>query len=218
MKNDLEGLNMKKHLIVFGIIFVLLIICFSGCINIDENEDNNDISIIYFKINPGNIKIGQTANLSWNVVGADIVSINNGIGNIELSGYLNINPNENKTYVLTASKDGENISETISIIVDDKISTLTFSNSNAGNQTTITVISIPEDIILRWYDSIILINEVESHTKGYEPSIIYLSPDDPEISIGDQFIITDLIENQEYILTFIYRLSKEVIGTYSWIQ
>ena len=42
MKNDLEGLNMKKHLIVFGIIFVLLIICFSGCINIDENEDNID--------------------------------------------------------------------------------------------------------------------------------------------------------------------------------
>jgi hypothetical protein len=80
------------------------------------------------------------------------------------------------------------------------------------------VISIPDDITFRWDDSIILIYKIESHTKGYEPSIIYLSPDDPEISIGDQFIITDLIENQEYILTFIYRLSKEVIGTYSWIQ
>ncbi len=80
------------------------------------------------------------------------------------------------------------------------------------------MISIPDDITFRWDDSIILINKVESHTKGYEPSIIYLSPDDPEISIGDQFIITDLIENQEYILTFIFTLSKDVIGTYSWMQ
>jgi len=47
---------------------------------------------------------------------------------------------------LTVSKEGENISETISIIVEDKNSTLTFSNSNAGNQTTITVISILENI------------------------------------------------------------------------
>ena len=77
------------------------------------------------------------------------------------------------------------------------------------------MISIPDDITFRWDDSIILINKVESHTEGYEPSIIYLSPDDPEISIGDQFIITDLIENQEYILTFIFTLSKDVIGTYS---
>jgi len=80
------------------------------------------------------------------------------------------------------------------------------------------VISIPDDITFRWDDSIILINKVESHTKGYEPSIIYLSLDDPEISIGDQFIITDLIENQEYILTFIFTLSKDVIGAYSWMQ
>jgi len=119
---------------------------------------------------------------------------------------------------LTASKEGENISETISIIVDDKSSTLTFSNSNAGNQTTITVISIPDNITFLWDDSIILINEIESHTKGYKPSIIYLSPDDPEISIGDQFIITDLIENQEYILTIIFVFSKDVIGTHSWMQ
>jgi hypothetical protein len=36
--------------------------------------------------------------------------------------------------------------------------------------------------------------------------------------MGDQFILTDLIENQEYILTIIFRLSKEVVGTYSWMQ
>lgn len=69
-----------------------------------ENSQDKNLPIIHsFTVTPTLIKIGETANLSWEVTGATSVSINNGIGNVALSGSYTIIPTETKTYTITAS-------------------------------------------------------------------------------------------------------------------
>ena len=46
MKKDLEGVSMKKHLIVSGIVFVLLMVGFSGCVEQDISGDTNQVELV----------------------------------------------------------------------------------------------------------------------------------------------------------------------------
>ena len=111
---------MNKHLMVIGITLVLLTVKLSGCVNID-NQDITQLSIVSFNIDPSTINIGETAKLSWSIVGATTVSIDNGIGNVSLSGKRIIAPIQNTTYTLIASNS--NISKTAmtQIIVLDEL-------------------------------------------------------------------------------------------------
>ncbi len=68
------------------------------------NSQDKNLPIIHsFTVTPTLIEIGETANLTWDVTGATTVSINNGIGNVALSGSYTIIPTETKTYTITAS-------------------------------------------------------------------------------------------------------------------
>lgn len=59
-----------------------------------------------FSISPQSINAGETATLSWNVPGADSVTIDNNIGTVAPSGKVVVTPKISTTYTLTARKAG----------------------------------------------------------------------------------------------------------------
>jgi len=59
--------------------------------------------IYLFEITPETINLGDAAILTWDVVNATSVFIDNGIGNVGLNGSWAVQPLESTTYTLTAS-------------------------------------------------------------------------------------------------------------------
>ena len=75
---------MKKTIILLSI-FILGILIFSGCTDVNIPDISDDLTkkmtIVTFTVSPSMIELGDTANLSWVVTGSDtIVNIDNGIG------------------------------------------------------------------------------------------------------------------------------------------
>jgi hypothetical protein len=56
-----------------------------------------------FSINPNVIDVGQSATLQWNVMGADSVIIDQGVGDVPPVGSKVVAPNYTTTYILTAN-------------------------------------------------------------------------------------------------------------------
>jgi hypothetical protein len=61
------------------------------------------VTIRSFTAQKASIIIGQSAKLAWRVTEAEIVSIDNGIGEVAPSGNLTVTPQETTTYILTAT-------------------------------------------------------------------------------------------------------------------
>jgi hypothetical protein len=112
---------MKVKVLGALIVVLLFAVVFSGCF--EEHETSTPLSINYLNVEPRWIYIGETANLSWSVIGANSVYIDNEIGDVSLDGSQTIFPNETVTYTLTASNGTENLIETIKIYVKIRHST-----------------------------------------------------------------------------------------------
>jgi len=56
-----------------------------------------------FTANPTTITVGQAVTLSWNVTGADTVTMDQGIGTVPASGSRTVTPNATTSYTLTAA-------------------------------------------------------------------------------------------------------------------
>jgi hypothetical protein len=56
-----------------------------------------------FDANPSTIGVGRSAVLTWNVTGADSVMIDQGIGQVPMSGSRTVSPYSTTSYTLTAS-------------------------------------------------------------------------------------------------------------------
>jgi hypothetical protein len=125
---------MKKQLAIVGITLVLIIVGFSGCINIPE--ELTQMSIISFDVEPGIINQGETANLSWVVISASSVNIDNGIGGVALTGHRIIQPTQTTTYILTASNATTTKSATVTITVNNE------SNESAQPEGTLLTITV----------------------------------------------------------------------------
>lgn len=103
--------KMKKQLVIIGVIFLFCTIIISGC-----NEQKKPV-ISSFEVIPNQIEIGQTTQLSWTVSEATSVTIDNGIGNVTLSGNRTITPTETTTYTLTAKSSTTTATATVQISV-----------------------------------------------------------------------------------------------------
>jgi hypothetical protein len=79
-------------------------------------------TIISFDANPSEILLGESIKIQWNVTDATIVTINQGIGEVQLSGELTISPKTNTTFKLTANNNDETVTQSISISVIENIS------------------------------------------------------------------------------------------------
>lgn len=91
----------RKILLAIGICILLTTSFFSGCVNIPK--ELTQFSIMSFDVEPSIVNQGEYANLSWVVLSASSVTIDNGIGNVALTGHRMIQPTQTTTYTLTAS-------------------------------------------------------------------------------------------------------------------
>jgi peptidyl-prolyl cis-trans isomerase A (cyclophilin A) len=111
---------MKKIIVLLSILMLISII-FSGCVDVPEipDEVTKKMTIVSFNVEPSVIELGDTANLSWVVTGSDtVVNIDNGIGDVSLTGNRIITPTETTTYILKATNSTSTKNATTQIIVN----------------------------------------------------------------------------------------------------
>jgi hypothetical protein len=126
---------MKKQVVIIGLMLVLIIVGFSGCINVPK--ELTQMSIISFDVEPGIINQGESANLSWAVISASSVNIDNGVGNVALTGHRIIQPTQTTTYTLTASNATTTRSATV---------TITVNNESTQPERTLLTISVGSQV------------------------------------------------------------------------
>jgi len=124
-----EAKVIKKPVMIIGVCLLLTISFFSGCVNVPK--ELTQFSIISFDVEPAIINQGEYANLSWVVMSASLVNIDNGIGNVALNGHRLIQPTQTTTYSLTASNATITKNATATITVKSE------ENSSEQNQTII---------------------------------------------------------------------------------
>ena len=127
---------MNKHLIVIVTAMLLLVVGLSGCTDIDFGEVTQ-FSITTFNVEPSLIEAGDTANLSWVVMSAQIISIDNGIGNVSNIGDRIIMPTETTIYTLIAKNGTKTITATTEIIVKNN----TDNNQSPIENPTATIVT-----------------------------------------------------------------------------
>jgi hypothetical protein len=81
-------------------------------------KDNTGLPIINsFNANPGSINPGSSANLTWNVSGADLVQIDPGLGLFPGSGWAKVSPKQTTSYTISAQNDAGIIVSTTQLLV-----------------------------------------------------------------------------------------------------
>ena len=75
--------------------------------------------ILSFDADPGTINPEETSTLSWEVSGAATVSIDQGIGDVALSGTRDVSPGETTIYTLTATNEAGSVNATVQITVEE---------------------------------------------------------------------------------------------------
>jgi hypothetical protein len=74
--------------------------------------------IEYFDARPVAISPGEATNLSWSVIGATAIEIDQGVGSVMLKGATKVFPSETTTYTLTAVNGTRNRSISIKVMVN----------------------------------------------------------------------------------------------------
>lgn len=121
--------------LIFTTLGMLLI---SGCTEIETTNDN-DITIHSFSVTPSNIKRNTTVNLTWNVSNAESISIHPGVGQVNLTGFILLQPEETTTYTLIAIKGLLNKTSTTIVTVDqpkNNTDSETNDTSDTNNNST----------------------------------------------------------------------------------
>lgn len=99
------------------------------------------VAIEQFTASPATVAPSGTAVLTWNVKGADTVSIDNGVGTVALSGNANVNPSATTTYTLTATHAGQTVTATATVTVSTAVMiqfTAKPNNISAGQSATLS--------------------------------------------------------------------------------
>jgi hypothetical protein len=73
--------------------------------------------IVVFMAAPDMVTLGQSSNLQWNVTGATTVSIDQGIGKVDVAGTKAVTPAATTTYTLSASNAAGSVSKSVALTV-----------------------------------------------------------------------------------------------------
>ena len=104
----------------FWVLVLALILITSGCIYVPAGTlggGGASPTISSFSASPASISAGQVATLNWSVTGATSVTIDQGIGNVAISGSRAVSPSANTIYTLTASNGTTSTTATTSVFV-----------------------------------------------------------------------------------------------------
>lgn len=77
--------------------------------------------IVSFSIDPPKITTAESTMATWEVTGADKVSIDHDIGEVAPTGSRSLSPAQSTVYRLTASNDGGNVTRTASVTVIENV-------------------------------------------------------------------------------------------------
>jgi hypothetical protein len=100
-------------------LFLLAVLFITGCdlSGLSITTTNQQPVINSFSASPANISAGEFSTLNWTVTGAATVSIDQGIGNVALTGKRVVAPAETTTYILTALSATGSTTATTQVIV-----------------------------------------------------------------------------------------------------
>ena len=82
---------------------------------------------VTFNASPTTIRKGESSTLSWNVSYAESISINQGIGTVDSSGSVEVTPEANTTYELTATSGSSTATATVAVTVEEAGQSVTLS-------------------------------------------------------------------------------------------
>jgi hypothetical protein len=106
---------MKKLIPLFLLAAMFVASCTGGPITITAPGKLPVINS--FSADPSTISAGESSKLNWTVTGATAVSIDQGIGNVALTGPRAVAPSVTTVYTLTASSSAGSITATTEVIV-----------------------------------------------------------------------------------------------------
>ena len=89
----------------------------AGCGFIDQLTQPQGLAIQKFAATPREITPGGTSTLSWDVVGADSIEIDNGIGVVRAKGLADVRPGSTTRYTLTARSSGSTATSSVDVLV-----------------------------------------------------------------------------------------------------
>ena len=116
-----------------GVIFLVILVLLSGCSGIVVELPN----IVSFSATSTTITAGESVTLIWQVSGADIVSIDQGIGEVYSISSISVNPTDTTTYTLTAANTAGSVTATTTVTVSSVV-TVTY-NGNGHTAGTVPV-------------------------------------------------------------------------------
>jgi len=161
--NETLKVNMKLLILFF---FLSLLPFIFGCTGAPQEPP----IIISFIAEPAAITEGESSTLSWTVTNATVVTINQGIGDVDPStGSYDVTPMETTVYTLTAFNNAGSSSTNVTITVSPSLveQTLTIqpdpndgkdsftdsysSNTNRGDELHFSIGNMPGPLIARGY-------------------------------------------------------------------
>jgi hypothetical protein len=110
-----------------------------------SSVSNNPLRIISFAANPPAVAPGGASTLSWQVQGADSVTISPSVGKVDpVSGSTAVSPSQTTDYTLTATQGSQTITQTVRVTVNvpGAAAIVSFNaqptNINKGEAATLT--------------------------------------------------------------------------------
>ncbi|HOP46388.1 MAG TPA: IPTL-CTERM sorting domain-containing protein [Desulfobacteraceae bacterium] len=76
-----------------------------------------DLPTVSLSASPDIILAGDSSTLSWSSTNADSVSIDQGIGNVDVNGSITVSPVETTTYTITATGNGGTATQSVTVTV-----------------------------------------------------------------------------------------------------
>jgi hypothetical protein len=111
---------MKDLKIVVVLSLLACVAIFSGCGGASSTPitaQQLSQPTIAASANPATIATGNSTMLTWSSTNATAVSVDNGIGNVALSGSLQVTPAQNTTYDFTATANGRSATASVMVAV-----------------------------------------------------------------------------------------------------
>jgi len=111
--------------------------------------------ITTFSASPASINAGDEATLTWDVIGAKSINVNQGVGGVASKDTIKVTPSETSTYTLRADSDYGSVTKSVTVSVDtSNISTGPALTTDPPRIETFTAssssITLGDEVTLDW--------------------------------------------------------------------
>jgi hypothetical protein len=137
-----------KRLIFLSLSLLLLLILIPGCFTpATTPPSGTPPAIVVFSNNPATINAAGTSTLLWNVTGATSVSIDQGIGQVNVAGIRVVSPTASAVYTITATNSIGTVTKSVTTTVNSAppptvgippVIIIFSSNPNSDGTSTLT--------------------------------------------------------------------------------